>query len=351
MRNQRYVPAFQRMLLVADDFLKACELDPLHTRLIQASLNQLRHDFFIDKMVPALVFPEMTRQALGFAPSPLFDALGAVHFFFYGFLDLTDDVEDRDLKGFLWQDIGEPAAINIGTSLLFLSFNLLNSLPLESELKLNLYGQFAEAGYALTVGQHRDLLSLRSSTYQVPTLDDALTTHLLKTGSSLALYLTSTAALAGASLEIRDTFESLGHVLGIFLQVLGDWRDTELTYSPDFANGCQSVPLCLLRSRVNEEDGLFLDALLAKAHEGALRQPAATDPLPFDMYRYLLRKYEIVGHTQAVLNRYWDQASQHLDSLQRQGVNTDGFRGFLERFPSLCGSDHVETVSGSVDGL
>ena len=350
MRNQRYLPAFQRMLFVADRFLKACELDPLHTRLIQQSLNQLRHDFFIDKMVPALVFPEMTRQALGQEPSPVFDALGAVHFFFYGFLDLTDDVEDRDLKGFLWQDMGEPAAINIGTSLLFLSFHLLSSLSLEPELKLGLYHQFSAAGYALTAGQHRDLLSSRTSTYQPPILEEALTTHLLKTGSSLSLYLTSTAMLAGASLEVLDTFESLGHALGVFLQVLGDWRDTELPCSPDFANGCQSVPLSLLRSVVNAEDGLFLDALLAKAQQGALKQSASPDLLPFEMYRYLLRKYEIAAQTQGVLNRYREQAVRQLQNLQAQGVSTDGFTDFLERFPSLCGSDHASTVRGSVDG-
>lgn len=351
MRNQRYLPAFQRMLSVADRFLYACQLDPLHTRLIQQGLNQLRQDFFIDKMIPALIFPEMTRQALGYDASPLFDALGAVHFFFYGFLDLTDDVEDRDLKGFVWQDIGESAAINIGTSLLFLSFNLLNTLPVDPALKLSLYQQFSEAGYALTVGQHRDLLSFRTSTYQVHTLDDALTTHLLKTGSSLALYLTSTASVAGASLHVVDVLESLGHALGIFLQVFGDWRDTEIPCSPDFSNGCQSVPLSLLQSLMNTEDSAFLDRMLTQARQGALKTPTSSDTLPFDMYRYLLRKYEIAEQTQGVLNRYRDQAEIHLKSLQKQGVITDGFTDFLARFPLLCGSDHASTVRESVDGL
>jgi geranylgeranyl pyrophosphate synthase len=345
MRNQRHVPGFQRMLYRVDSFLQECQLDPLHTRLMQQSLNQLRQDFFADKMIPALVFPEMTREALGQEDSAVFDTLGAVHFLFYAFLDLTDDVEDRDLKGALWQDIGEPAAINIGTSFLFLSFNLLNTLPLSPELKLHLYQQFSEAGYALTAGQHRDLLSFRSSTYQTHTVEDALTTHLLKTGSSLALYLTSTACVAGATEELQSEFESLGHTLGILLQILGDWRDTETPFSPDFVNACQSVPLSLLSSLVSAEDALYLSRLLAQAHLDEMHL------MPFDLYRYLLRKYRVIEHVQALLDRYYAQAMKGLQRLHQQGVNVRGFSDFLARFPRLCGSDHALAVSAEVDGL
>lgn len=350
MRNQRYVTGFQRMLHEADAFLSCCELDPLHTRLMQESLNQLRQDFFADKMIPALVFPEMTREALGHDPSAIFDTLGAVHFFFYGFLDLTDDVEDRDLKGDLWQDMGEPAAINIGTSLLFLSFNLLNSLALAPELKLRLHQQFSEAGYALTVGQHRDLLSFRTSTYQEHTVEDALTTHLLKTGTSLALYLTSTACAAGANLTVQAHFEALGHALGIVLQILGDWRDTEVPCSPDFANRCQSVPLSLLQSQASAEDRLYLSHLSRQAHEASM-SPDGQTTLPFEMYRYLLRKYAVVTHVQVLLDRYLAQASDCLHALAQQGVNIAGFTDFLARFPRLCASDHASAVPQEVDGL
>lgn len=350
MRNQRYLPGFLRTLHQVDSFLHRCQLDPLHTRLMQQSLNQLRQDFFADKMIPALVFPEMTRAALGHEPSVLFDTLGAVHFLFYGFLDLTDDVEDRDLKGFLWQDVGEPAAINIGTSLLFLSFNMLNTLALTPEVKLRLHEQFSEAGYALTVGQHRDLLSFRTSTYQVHTVEEALTTHLLKTGSSLALYLTSTACAAGASLAVQANFESLGHALGIVLQILGDWRDTEVPCSPDFANACQSVPLSLLRGLVDAQDGIYLSRLLEQARE-ASKKPVDPNLLPFDLYRYLLRKYRVIVPVQALLDRYREQAEIHMRALHQQGVNTQGFADFLARFPQLCGSDHASAVSQEVDGL
>lgn len=326
MRNQRYLPELLSTLRVVDDWLLRSELDPLHRRLLQQSLAPLRQDFFADKLIPALIFPVLTWEAMEQEPQTAFVQLAAVHFLFYGFLDLTDDVEDRDLSGALWEDVGEGAAINAGTSLLFLSLNLLHALPVSASVKLDLHRQFSEAGYCLTVGQQRDLLSHR---WPEQGIAEVLQTHLLKTGSSVALYLRSTATLAGATAMQCQQWEALGHALGIGAQILGDWRDTEDTPGSDFANGCESVPLQLLRQRVDAKDAAFLAQLLVQARHGQ------EEALPFDMYRYLLRKYAVREAVLDLMGVYQQRIEASLQALAKTGINTAGFHPFVERLLRL----------------
>lgn len=324
MRNQQYLPGFLALLAEVDHLLHRSALDPLHRRLLQHSLDILRQDFFEDKLIPALLFPILAREALGVSPAPVFNQLGAAHFLFYGFLDITDDVEDRDLKGLLWQDLGEPAAINIGSSLLFLSQQMLHEMDIPAPLKLALLASFSEAGYLLTVGQHRDLLSARNPAQGV---QGSLNTHLLKTGSSIALYLVTSAQLAGASSRMIEAFESLGHDVGVLMQIFGDWRDTEKKDSPDFANGCESVPLQLLRAHVDDADRAYLERLLLEAKNHT--------PLPFELYRYLLRKYQIRGVVNQWISHYHKQAVSHLQTLEGLGCEVESFYDFLARFKPL----------------
>ena len=79
--------------------------------------------------------------------------------------------------------------------------------------------------------------------------------------------------------------------------------------------------------------------------------PDGQTTLPFEMYRYLLRKYAVVTHVQVLLDRYLAQASDCLHALAQQGVNIAGFTDFLARFPRLCASDHASAVPQEVDGL
>lgn len=324
MRNQRYLPEFLSVLHEVDDFLLRSELDPVHRRLMQQSLDPLRQDFFADKLVAALIFPALTREALGQKPARCFTQLAAVHVLFYGFLDLTDDVEDRELSGMLWQELGESVAINTGASLLFLSLNLLHELEAPVPVRLDLFRQFSEAGYFLTVGQQRDLLSSRWPDQGV---ESVLQTHLLKTGSSVALYLRSTASLAGATPEQCEGFEALGQSLGILAQILGDWRDTEQG-GADFINGCESVPLQILRARLRAEDALFLSRLQEQA-----REPG--NPLPLAMYRHLLQKYGVREAVAQLMHDYQERAASCVQQLAKSGVNTTLFLPFLERLAHL----------------
>src|SRR5690606_3566183 len=102
---------------------------------------------------------------------------------------------DQDLDPRLWQNLSPALAINTGTSLLFLAYLMLQELAVlgvSDQMIARLYPLFSEAGWRLTCGQHRDLafaLSAQASP------DDVLRTHSLKTGTSVSLYLHSTAVL------------------------------------------------------------------------------------------------------------------------------------------------------------
>ncbi len=320
MLNLAYLPRFQRLVQTCDAYLLRCQLDEMHTRLLHRSLQQLTRDFFRDKIIPALTFPALAWDVLGMPEHRDIDTLSAVHFLFYCFLDLTDDVEDQDLEGALWEQLGEAAAINTGTSLLFLSLTLLEELEASASVQLELHRQFTRAGFLLCAGQHRDLLSHRLPELEV---EDALTTHLLKTGSSVGLYLISTATLARAPEEIKQAFYGLGQSLGVAAQIMGDWVDTREPWIPDFVNRCQSVPLLLLKEAASEADAQYLKAL---------EYQAKTRAEAHEIYRYLLQKYEVADRLNAHLRQYKQHAREYLRVLNQAGYDTGVFADFLERY-------------------
>ena len=320
MRNKDFYPQFRAVLCEIEAWLQERDVDETHHRLMQRALGKLRRDFLADKVFPAMLVPTLAWQALGRQESDALYVLNAAHFLFYAFLDLTDDVEDHELSDPLWQQLGEPLAINAGTSLLFAALLMLDRLEkagIRQKRIEQLRRLFSEAGWALTIGQHRDLASWRWQD-----LDTAfvLETHKLKTGTSVRLYLESAALLAGAKPAQQQHFAALGQNLGLMVQILGDWLNLQQPLSSDLKNHCQSLPLVLLRQQLPLTDADTFQAAWTGAADPSTALAANT------VIRHLLHKHAIAGPMNALLSHYRQRALEELERLRRSGCEVEEIR-------------------------
>lgn len=326
MLNQTYYPVFREVLRETELLLSELHEDDSHYRLLQRSLGKLRQDFLKDRVFPALIVPGLAWQALGRENSRALWVLNAAHYLFYAFLDLTDDIEDHELTDPLWRQLGDPLAINAGTGLLFASLLMLDRLKGEVKSARTidaLRRLFILAGWQLTAGQHRDLASSRAGVLSAETV---LRTHQLKTGTSVGLYLESAALLAGAKPAQRRHFAALGRALGVMVQIRGDWVNVLTPFSSDLANGCQSLPLALLRGRLEGQDkDIYLAAL----------QQAPQDQAAHDIVRHLLNKYTVTEPMHELLEARRTEVMSLLKRLQGSGCEIAELERFVARFQPI----------------
>lgn len=324
MLNARFYPAFVALLQQIDSLLDEVSCDTLHERLLQRALDKLRQEFMADKVFPALSVPGLAWQALGrSAEEAQLAVLNAAHFLFYAFLDLTDDVEDRELADPLWQQLGEPLAINTGSSLLFLAELMLTRLTehgVPAETVYALQCCFSLAGWQLTVGQHRDLSSGRSKRLAPA---EVLQTHQLKTGTSVGLYLETPALLAAAPAPVQQGFRQLGQQLGLAGQLRSDWDNLLQPWSSDFGNGCQNYPLACLAQDLKPADEELWQAL---------QQRAGTDSAAHDLMRWLLKRYDVHLPVQQALDVALSEADALLTDLAQQSCDMAALHSFVARF-------------------
>lgn len=329
MLNEVYYPQLRAVLFQIEAFLAVWDPDQSHYRLIQRALAKLRQDFLADKIFPAMVVPTLAWKALGRLEGPALHTLNAAHFLFYAFLDLTDDVEDQELKDPIWTQLGAPLAINAGTSLLFGALLMLDRLT-ECKVKTRqveaLRRLFIEAGWFLTVGQHRDLASSRA--YHL-SADDVLKTHRLKTGTSVRLYLESAALLAGAKAPQQKYFAVLGEAMGVMVQIIGDWRNLQQPISSDLHNRCQSLPLVLLQQHLPITDLEIYQAAIL----GATRESTAIGAN--DVIRHLLHKHKISKPLNELLSQSRNKALESLENLRRSGCEVRELHQFVSRFAPI----------------
>lgn len=329
MQNARYLTDVLAALAQIDQLLTQQGQDAMHTRLLQHALTRLRDDFIEDRVFSALSLPLLAWQAM---PPQLqqrledpaaLSVLNAAHLLFYAFLDLTDDVEDQELQPRFWQDLGEPLAINTGTSLLFLSQLMLQRLSLyrvESQSIYQLTQAFALAGWRLSCGQHRDLYGWRQPDLKP---EDVLQTYRLKSGTSVALYLQGAGLLVDAPADVLEQLTELGLALGVAAQLRGDWLNLQQAWSSDFANGSASYPLLLLQQEMMKQDPKLWRAL---------KQRAASDVRAHDLLRWLLSRHRLHQPIEEQLELLLQQAKDRLYQLKLLGGEIGPLESFITRF-------------------
>ena len=170
-----------------------------------------------------------------------------LHFYLLS-LALFDDVQDDDLAGTPYAEIGPPIAINSALTLLFLALNALRRamrLEAESARRMKYLELLNETSLLAVAGQHRDLLGDRGTC----TPSEVLARHQSKT--STPSLLCQTAAIFAGCDELRGaSYRRVGENLALLVQLVDDVRDIYgKRVSSDLRTGKMTYPLaCFLES-------------------------------------------------------------------------------------------------------
>ncbi len=160
-------------------------------------------------------------------------------------LDLFDDVQDDDLAGKAYGEVGPPLAVNGAITLMFLALDELRrvmELERSDERRLEFLRLFNRASVAAAAGQELDLMgeSGATNTEQVLAMQQAKT-------SSAALVVECGALLAGFSAPQRRAVSAFGKQLAGFIQIRDDLRDVfGREVSPDLTTGKVTYPVACL---------------------------------------------------------------------------------------------------------
>lgn len=330
MKNSKYYPAFNQVCIAVENIFQQWSHNDLsHYKLLNLVISKIKDDFFSDKVAPALIGPTLAYRTIKGQLDPGIFKLAAAHFLFYAFLDVTDDVEDEDMTEPFLIQMGDALATNAGTSLLFISLLALDELKAEgisSQLISQIRQQFIEAGWHLTVGQHRDLFS-RKTTPISP--EDSLETMRLKTGTSVKLYFESAALLAAPQKpSLSHHFALLGESLGVLVQIVGDYLDIfAKPFSDDLNNQCQTLPVILCRERLNLSDLATLEACLGQVK---------VDQRSHMVIRHLITKSNCLEELNQILLKYRNQCLNMADDIQTHfNCPMDAIKAFIERIKPI----------------
>jgi hypothetical protein len=241
-----------------EEGLALCGDDALTYRLLQRAFHKVA-----DNLLAGLYYPSADLARLSYeSHSGRFDEpiaqLCAAFAAFFGAVELVDCVEDHELPDDPWQEVGWEIALNTGISCIFLAGRMiarLSELGVPDKTVLRLQNLVARQGWALALGQTRDLARQDGDESAV------LETYKGKTGSSVALYVAAGAILAGADEVTAVAWHQVGERLGVLIQLHNDYFDAFVAErSFDIENGSHTLPLVHL---LNHPAGERCQALLA----------------------------------------------------------------------------------------
>lgn len=206
--------------------------------------------------------------------------------------DLLDDVEDADTGAALWQSLGAPQAINVGTSLIFASLLALSRLRehgVSPERLALLQTEFARTGFRMCAGQHLDLCG--GAEGQRGRGEEENSPPLLRSSAPLHEYWRIVAAKSGAFFELGcragallgdvdaggprngdvAPYAEFGRHLGVLVQITNDLAGLlALDGSSDLATRKPTLPVLYAFSVATDTQA----DRLRRAWASAARDPA-----------------------------------------------------------------------------
>ncbi len=150
------------------------------------------------------------------------DDIATAWYLLYVAAYVLDSVEDGDEPEPWWSELGSGAAINVGTTLIFLAMRSLEKLHRNQSAQHaapQVIEEFHRQLVIMSDGQHQDL------TVPWPAPADWLDIAAAKSGSFFAIACRTGARLAVDDPDRLDAFGRFGHALGIVLQILDDIKD------------------------------------------------------------------------------------------------------------------------------
>ena len=221
--------------------------------------------------------------------------------------EILDNVEDKE---FLPDRLvpSPEVATNLSTSLIFLAFRSLTSLPDPEKASL-VVRIFSESGFEAAYGQYRDLGKISAKVEE--SLNDYWEMIIHKSGSVFRAATAGGGAAGTSDKTYIDALGDYGTALGVLLQLIDDCRDA-FSQSQETITWEISLSLLLYLLALGEED---------------LRFPNAGSKAE---WAELLRKMGVITAISSILLEWKIRA---LDSIKPLGDSKA--KQLLERIPSL----------------
>lgn len=168
-------------------------------------------------------------------------------------LDLFDDVQDDDLIGKPYEQVGIPIAVNNALTLLFLSIEfLVKAIELEKNdrKKLQYLKIFNEISLLAVKGQHKDLMGVAG----VKTTQEVIEMQKAK-GSSVSLMARCAAVFSDCNEEQIKKYQTISDQMVLIFQIVDDIKDIYgKKLSPDLITNKITYPIaCFLECATKEE--------------------------------------------------------------------------------------------------
>ncbi len=191
-------------------------------------------------------------------------------------LPCMDNADFRRGKSSCHKAYGEATAVLVGDALIPLAFQVLSSLQMSAEVKLELMERFAEmtGSQGLVAGQ---MMDLKQEEYAL-TLDNLIKLQQLKTGQLFEFSVEAGGILGQATAKERQALKSYGILFGQAFQMIDDlldyWGTEELLGKPSQQD---QEKLTFLRYLSPEEVYEKIELTLEKAFEGLSLFQGKTD--------------------------------------------------------------------------
>jgi geranylgeranyl pyrophosphate synthase len=187
------------------------------------------------KVSPA-IYPVIIATDLNHINIDLAYDLAVICAFFHTYADLTDDIEDRETKNPVINNVGQYQAINITNLLLFIANQLIGLLQIEGKNKINLFNLFSGSGVKMVSGQYYDIATTNTNFS-----NDFKSISEKKAGAEFACFLSSFLVATG---ENSKHYYNLGVYYGALSQVFSDFFDIwGKPFSQDLVELKKSLPL------------------------------------------------------------------------------------------------------------
>ena len=206
-----------------------------------------------------------------------------------------DDIEDKE---FTPDDVvrSPEQAINLGTSLIFLSFRHLGFIK-KADAIVRAGVIFSSEGFAATSGQHQDLLAMTPPTASL-SVNDALEKYwqkiILKSGSIFRMGTAGGAAIGTSDETIINGLGDFGTALGVIIQLLDDSQDIVKTSDDDIQTWEISLPLLLYLLAKGEENIVFPSIRTKAEWHTCLREARVIEMLSSILLQWKARALESI---------------------------------------------------------
>lgn len=181
-------------------------------------------------------------------------------------LDLFDDVQDDDLNGKPYENVGIPIAVNNAITLLFLSIKFLSqAIELEKDItrKSKYLEVFNKATILAVKGQHKDLMGIEGATG----IKDVLDMQKEK-ASSMSMIAQCAAIFSGCNDEQIEKYRNIAEKMVLIFQIVDDFRDIYgKKISPDLTTDKFTFPIASFFESANEEQIIKFNELKRKLPE------------------------------------------------------------------------------------